>query len=602
MAPCNDLPVIGAMLGKTVEFQPMWRSFAEVKSILRATNSVSLQVNGTRKTLLSLLPDRSTCQKWIRRFCETYGRMYHVIHQNCLNRQLEEVLVAPVEPNEVHLVKVLLIIAIAMQTDDSERLRGRLLLREAESCILTSTAFQKPCIGVMQTLLLLIILKTITASDTDKIYNLMGTIGLTTQMALGMGLHRDPALFPGVTPYNAEVRKRLWACLFRLNLEYCIRSGTHFGIRLEDVDCPLPTPIDLETLDVTMESSGSLNQARELTDQAFNIAAMKLAVVRAPLHQRLCSATPQLSSEVRDKMRASLQKILRELPPNLQQGASPCTPILKLQQSLLSVQVHSFMIIITLHFALGVPTHNSQRCDLYESWDDSVFILYQLQEMSQSDSSLANMTYHLLWTDLARAALTACLVVGRLQNINLGTTVSNGPPPTLVIFQQLLLNYLETLSHVLAGRCHLGPVAAKTKLVLDVAKAVTSSLFSDFGGPQRDAKFLMAGITAAEEAVAAMKRSLKREDQDSTLALLELNDADNLAPPDSSTLAANWMDHTRFPDPSRPTLSPIDDDIYSVLQSPSMGIQPDLSLPYSMEPFESTSTTLSIPCLLWEDV
>lgn len=590
------------MLGKTVEFQPMWRGFAEVKSILRATNSVSRQANGNGKKLLSLLPDRSTCQKWIRRFCETYGRIYHVIHQNCLYRQLEEILAAPVDPNKVHLVKVLLIIAIAMQTDDSERLHGRLLLQEAESCILTSKAFQKPCIGVMQTLLLLIIMKTITASDTDKIYNLMGTIGLTTQMALGMGLHRDPALFPSVTPYNAEVRKRLWACLFRLNLEYCIRSGTHFGIRLEDVDCPLPTPIDLLTLDEAMESSGPLNKPRELTDQAFNIAAMKLAIVRAPLHQRLCSATPQLSSEVRDQMRASLQNILRELPPNLRQGASSCTPILKLQQTLLSAQVHSFMIITTLHFLLGMPTHNSQRSDLYESWDDSVFILYQIQEVSQSDSSLANMAYHLLWTDLARAALTACFVVGRLQNINVGTTVSNGPPPTLVIFQQLLMNYLETLSQVLAGRCHLGPVAAKTKLVLDVARAVTSSLISNFGGPKRDAKFLKAGITAAEEAVAAMKRSLKREDQDSTLALLGLNNAETLAPPDASTLAANWIDHTQFPNPSSQSLTPDDSDLYSVLQSPDLGIQSDLSLPYAMEPFESTSTTPSILHLLWEDV
>ncbi|KAG0157795.1 hypothetical protein PDIDSM_1828 [Penicillium digitatum] len=289
-------------------------------------------------------------------------------------------------------------------------------------------------------------MKTITASDTDKAHSLLSIMGLSTQMALSMGLHRDLALFPGVTPYYAEVRKRSWACLFRLNLDYSIRSGSHFGIRLEDVDCPLPSAIDLLTLDpgLMMEPGTFLNQAQEATDQAFSIAAMKLAI-------RLCSTTPGLSSEVRDRMRVSFQKILRELLPNLQEGASSCSAIEKFQQALLSMHAHSFMIVITLNFVLGVPSHNSQRSDLYEAWDDSVSILHQLQEMLQNGSELSSVAYHLLWTDIARAALTACLVVGRLRRINLGITVSNGPQPTLVIFQQLLLKYLDSLSQILAA-------------------------------------------------------------------------------------------------------------------------------------------------------
>ncbi|KAJ5822838.1 hypothetical protein N7447_005178 [Penicillium robsamsonii] len=605
MAVCSDLPVIGAMLEKTVHFQPTWRTFAEVKYLLRVANSVPAGVNGDSKKLQNLLPDRSTCEKWIRRYCETYGRIYHVVDQNCLITELEEMLIECVDANEVHVLKILLVIAIAMQTDKSERLRGRMILQEAESRIHTSTQFQKPCIGVMQALLLLLIMKTITASDTDKIYSLGGIMGLTTQIALSMGLNRDPALFPGVTPYYAEVRKRLWACFFRLNLDYCIRSGSHFGIRLEDVDCPLPSPVDLLTLDpeTMTESGGLLNHSQKATDQAFNIAAMKLAIVRAPLHQRLCSITPQLSSEVRNRMRDSFHKILRELPPNLQEGASSCSPMEKLQQALLSMSVHSFMIIITLNFVLGVPSHNSQRADLYDLWDNSASILCQLQEVLQISTDLSSVAYHLLWTDLARAALTACLVVGRLRRINLGTTVSNGPQPTLVIFQQLLLKYLDSLSHILAGRYHLGPVAAKTRLVLGVATAVTSSLINDFGDSQHDSKFFKVGIKAAEDVVAEMERSLKREEQDSTLALLGFNSTGTSALPSAPTpLAANWMDHAQVPDPLIQTLFPSDCNFYPDSESQGLDMQSDLCLSYSMAPFKSTSTIQSTPSLLWEDV
>ncbi|KAJ5375422.1 Transcription factor [Penicillium concentricum] len=537
------------MLEKTVDFQPTWRTFAEVKSLLRVTISVPAGVNGDGKKLLGLLPDRSTREKWIRRYCETYGRIYHVIDQNCLINELEEILIECLDANEVHILKILLVIAIAMQTDKSERLRGHMILQEAESRIHTSTQFQKPCVGVVQTLLLLIIMKTITASDTDKIYSLGGIMGLTSQIALSMGLNRDPALFPSVTPYYAEVRKRLWACFFRLSLDYCIRSGSHFGIRLEDVDCPLPSPVELLSLD--------------------------LEIVMEP---GTSDFAPQL--------------------PNYQ-----ASPIEKPQQALLSMHVHSFIIIITPNFVVSVPSHSSQRGYCYELWGNSVSILCQLQEVLQTGSELSSVAYHLLWTDLSRAALTACLVVDRLWRINLGTTVSNGPQPTLVIFQQPLLKYLDSILQILAGIYHLGSVAAKTRLVLAVATTVTSSLINDLGGPQQDIKFFRVGITAAEEVVTEMKQSLKQEDQDSTLALLGFNSARTSAPPSVATpLAADWMDHAQLPDPLIQTLFPSDCDFYPDSESPGLGMQSDLCLPYSMAPFKSPSTIQSIPNLLWEDV
>lgn len=604
MAVCNDLPVVEAMLKKTVDFQPTWRDFAKVKSLLRVANSLPAGVTGAGNTKLwHLLPDRLTCEKWIRRFYETYGRIYHVIDQNFLIGQLQRVLFSPVDANEVYVLKILLVIAIAKQTDTSERLRGRLILQEAEWRIYTSPPFQKPCIGVMQVLLLLIIFKTITASDTDSVHGLLGIMGLTTQMASSMGLQRDPGLFPNVTPYYAEFRKRLWACFFRLNLDYCIRSGSQFNIRLEDVDCPLPTSIDIQTLDqgTAREPVLLLSPAQQVSDQAFNIAAMKLAMVRAPLQQQLCSTKPQLSSEIRDQMRASCRAILRELPPNLQEGASSCSPIEKLQQALLTAHVHGFMIIIKHNNILGVLPHKSQRDDLYEVWDNSVPILNQLQDVLQSDSELSSVAYHLLWSDLSRAALTACLVVDRLRSITLGTTVLNCAPPTLLMFQQHLLKYLEYFSHILAARYHFGPVVAKTRLILAVATSITSNLFSDFSDAQQDSKFIKLGIAAAEEIVGEMERSLNLNNQDSTPFLLEFSDTARIeaAPTAPAPLNTNSMDLTQSSDPLMRNLFPSDCDFGLGSKSPDMDLESGL---YSMAPFESALTNQSTIDILWEDI
>lgn len=603
MAVCNDLPVIGAMLEKNPDFQPMWKTFAEVKSLLRATNSVPARLNWDRKNPQNLLPDLPTCKNWISRFCETYGRLYLVVDQKCLLAELEGIFAAPLDPNEVHVIKIILVIAIAMQTDKSQRLCGRVFLQEAESYIHTSTKFQKPCIGVLQALLLMIIMKTITSSETDKLYSLLGIMGQTTQMALSMGLQRNPALFPGVTPYYAEVRKRLWACFFRLNLDYCIRSGSNFSIRLEDVDCGIPTPIDLMALSPAsaMEQNAPLNQDQRATDQAFNIAAIRLAMVIAPLHQQLCSASPKLSNEARSRMCEAFQNILRDLPLNLQEGAPSYSPVEKLQKASLIVHVHSFMNIITLNSVLGVPLNNSQKGDLYELWDNSVSILYQLQEALQNEPELSIVAYHLLWTDLARAALIACLVVGRLRNINLGTTVSNAAPPTLVVFQQLLLKCLDTLAQILAGKYQLGPYVAKTRLLLAVAATVTSSLINDFSCSQQDSKFYQVGIMAAENVVNEMERSLNRKAQESTFPMLQLDSLSTSVPLVSPPLTLNWADNTQLSDPFYQMALLGSCDTYTEPESSNMDMEPDVFLPYSMAQFAPASTIQSTPDFFWGD-
>lgn len=300
-------------------------------------------------------------------------------------------------------------------------------------------------------------------------------------------------------------------------------------------------------------------------------------------------------------MRASCNRILRELPPNLQEGGPPCSPIEKIQQALLTVHVHGFIIVMIHNNVLGLLPHKSQRDDLYEAWDNSVPILDQLKELLKSDSDLSNVAYHLLWTDLIRAALTACLVVVRLRSITTGTTVSNSPPPTLVMFQQHSIEYLECLSHILAERYSLGPVVAKMRLILAVAARIISNLFSDFDGAKQDCKFMNLGIAAAEEVVTEMEQSLKREYQNSTPRLLEFHDIASVEAPSSAPvpLITNWTDPTQLSDPLMQNLFLDECDFDLGLKSLDMDLEPNI---YSMAPFEPTSTIQSTPNISWEDI
>ncbi|KAK3942557.1 hypothetical protein QBC46DRAFT_379873 [Diplogelasinospora grovesii] len=536
MAPCNEMTVIKAMLNRADEFQASRKAFAELKAQIRMHNafpacSLSPSMAAESTALSSQLPDRHTCEKWVAQYCRAYGRIYNVVDFDALIADLDRIYQAPLAAHPVHLARILLVVGIAMQNVESERLNGRRLSRLVEDYVRSPPKFQKPCVGVVQVLLLLIIIKTISASDTDKMYDLMGVQGLASQIVASMGLHRDPALFVEVTPYYAEVRKRLWGCFLRLNLDYCIRSGAQFALRLDESDCPLPTTVNLRTLGPFSFANNSTDQPvvsdeQSEADAAFGITAIKLAKLIAPVFRAIHSPKPPEPAEMHKNLRAAFGTLLAELPATLRPGTSTPTsdPVAELQQSLISIPMHSFLSIVTLGFTLGTPADISQRSHLMEMWDYASSVLHQFQSLCQGPQrEICNMAYHLLWTDAGRAALSACWIVGRLRRLDSSRIMSPHPQHTVFVFQQLLTKSLSFLCQLWHSKFHLGPVAAKTSLLFAISLNVTSNLYLDSEGTSssddnRHKKLFEEGVAAAERLIADMKETLAQRQASSSPA------------------------------------------------------------------------------------
>ncbi|KAK0629575.1 hypothetical protein B0T17DRAFT_455543, partial [Bombardia bombarda] len=522
MAPCNAMPVVKAMLNRSTEFQPARKAFVELKSLIQMHNAIPpLGFAGPagNSNLLSLLPDRQTTDVWAAQFLRTYGRVYCIIDYVALVSDLDQIYNGSLD-NSVCVAKILLVIAIAMQSVEPERLSGRKLARHVEDCIHQSSRFQDPSIEVVQVLLLLIIMKTISASDTDNMYDLLAIQGLATQITSSMGLHRDPALFSHVSPYHAEVRKRLWGCFLRLNLEYCVRSGTQFGLRLDESDCPLPTAASLGTLNTSTFTAAAVvdfeSAQQSESDMIFNIAATRLAKIIAPLQQALHSASPRDLAVMLPQLRTSLDTLLSDLPSVLRPGTQTPDPIEELQQSLVSIPMHSFLSIVTLGIVVGSPDDNSKRVHLTEIWDYGSSILHQFQSLCQSSHDVSHIAFHLFWTDIGRAVLSTCSVVGQLPRPGLSRIMSPRPQHTACLFQQLLVKSLTFLSILWQGLFHLGPVAAKMNLLLAVSLSVTSNLYSDnynMDNPHAQQKLIDEGVAAAERVIAEMKLTMKEHHQ-----------------------------------------------------------------------------------------
>jgi hypothetical protein len=512
--PCNDLIVLKAMLDKTDKFADCQKEFGELKSWTRVANAIpssisTIIIDGSG--LPSLLPDRKTCEDRIAEYCQTYGHIYDFVDAKSLTDALNTVCSSPADTNPVDVSKLILVIAIAMQSDGAERLNGRKLARYVEDCYHSFSWFQKPCIGTVQALLLLVIIKMIASSDTDKMYGMLSIVGLTTQAAHSISLHRDPALF-GITPYHAEVRKRLWACFFRLNLDYCIRSGTSLALRLEDIDCPLPSDVNFNTLNTIARKTNHAAETDEpfKSDPTFGITAAKLAKIIAPVQQAICSTSKTISLDLQNDVREAFKALQVTMPSYLQPGANTMDPIQEIQQSLITATMNTVMLIISSHFVMGVPSNVSQRSNLLDTWDNAISILHLFQNLSQHSPQTRDLAYHLLWSDTCRAAFTASMVLGRLRNIESDSTLSTRPQHTLTTFHESLVGYLTHLSHFWLAKSHQGSIAAKTCLLFGVIQAVTSHLLTDFNSPRAVDKLLGVGVAAAEHTVAEMKQAMQR--------------------------------------------------------------------------------------------
>ncbi|KAK4198878.1 fungal-specific transcription factor domain-containing protein [Triangularia verruculosa] len=513
LAPCNEMTVLKAMLDHSPEFHTNRKAFAELKARLRAYNNTSYSPVGTDSIgLRMLLPERQECESWVAKYFQGYGRIYGILDQPAFARDLDRIYAVTFD-HPVHICKILLAVSIAMQSSGQERHRGRRLARAVEDCIHTPM-FQKPCCDVVQVLLLLAVTKNILASETDKMYDLLALHGLIRDITHSMGLHRDPALFVEVTPYFAELRKRLWWCFVRLNLDYSVRSGTQFGLRLDENDCPLPLPISLRTLDPEFEGTGGQQLEKQVeNDIQFAIAAAKLAQVIGPLHQALYSPNAPSTTEIQARLRDGFARFLSELPPALRSGTRHTDPTEELQQSTISISMTSFLSIIGLGGTLGTPAEVSQRGQLLELWDNAASLLHQFQSLCSLSPNMSNMACQLFWTDAARAAMASCWILGRLRHLD-NSWILCHLQRTGCMFRDLLTKSLIFLQGLWQTRYHLGVVAAKLNLLLAVSINVTSNLYKDSVDPAIFRQTLFdEAAKAAEKLMADMMYGIQQRRQ-----------------------------------------------------------------------------------------
>jgi hypothetical protein len=141
-------------------------------------------------------------------------------------------------------------------------------------------------------------------------------VGMIARLAMRMGYHRDPKPFPNITPFQGEMRRRVWTFVRQADLLFSFQLSLPSMVRLGDCDTDLPRNIYDDEFD---EDSTDLPPSRplnEATPVSYMISKARLAFGFGRVVEQISSVSNCTYEEVM-KMDNNIREIRDTLPDHL---------------------------------------------------------------------------------------------------------------------------------------------------------------------------------------------------------------------------------------------------------------------------------------------
>lgn len=214
----------------------------------------------TQSIVLNLrdyVPPRQRCDVLVHAYFRTFETIFRVLHQPTFNREYEQYWQDPSLASETFVVTMLLVLSIGTcfhrSSDDQKAFYDYLACRWVHAAQLwISTPFEKHHLNLkgLQIHCLLLLSVQVNANGADLTWISAGTL---LRAAMMIGLHREPSLFPQIPALEAEIRRRLWATVLELTVQSALDSGMPPMISVHDYDCGMPSNIDDDQIDESLE-------------------------------------------------------------------------------------------------------------------------------------------------------------------------------------------------------------------------------------------------------------------------------------------------------------------------------------------------------------
>ncbi|KAG5746891.1 hypothetical protein H9Q70_010416 [Fusarium xylarioides] len=202
----------------------------------------------TIEHILSALPPRQVCDTLVSVFFLSHYTMMPILHPTKFQQEYESFWESPSETSPVWIALLLALLSLSAGVYEISGMArssqfpipsSKALSKKTQDCLLLSnyTAANEHAV---EAFLLLLVGCWLRAKVSDT--NLWFLMGRVVQLAICKGYHRDSTKVPGsrVSPFDGEMRRRVWVCLYQLDSLMSFQMGLPSMIPSDFCDTELP--------------------------------------------------------------------------------------------------------------------------------------------------------------------------------------------------------------------------------------------------------------------------------------------------------------------------------------------------------------------------
>lgn len=194
------------------------------------------------------MPSRQDADMLIQNYIDTFEGIVRIIHIPTFRSDYERYWqdISASSDSLIMLIKLCMALGSTVcDNSDAWKATAMQWVREAQVWLMLPPEKSRLTLQGIQIMCLVLLCKSVVGLGQDLTWVLAGSV---VRNAMYMGLHRDPKHLAEMTTYAAEMRRRLWATIMELNLQFAAEAGGMPLISELDYDTELPANLDDEQL------------------------------------------------------------------------------------------------------------------------------------------------------------------------------------------------------------------------------------------------------------------------------------------------------------------------------------------------------------------
>ena len=279
-----------------------------------------------QEELMASFPAKADADRLIARYFNAYDPSVHIIHGPSFQKQYDAHWLNPSETSVVWIGMCFAMMTLALQSyhragDEPPEYRGKALelshdfRRLTAQCLLLADITQ-PIAQILETLILHVQAEYGRSRDAEPGVLLM--VSLCVRLAMRMGYHRDPAPHPQITPFQGEIRRRVWTFVRQCDLLISFQFGLPAMIRTDHIDTETPRNVYDDELHEEMKQLPPSRPNFEATPMSYMIAKSKMTFLFGSIVERTGSITSPPGYDETMKFDQELREARSTHPPLLQ--------------------------------------------------------------------------------------------------------------------------------------------------------------------------------------------------------------------------------------------------------------------------------------------